>query len=164
MADVLQQSGETDENIAETLLSRSRGIGESDHGDLIRGEMPHSYAVTNEDHLVQMIHVLTGCGAYEQALKMLDADSCTARIHVADQIHWMLCANRVSEALQLAEEHWSVGCVHEANLLAEHRMDWALACWANGLRLSEAFLATTLPQEKNVWKVMDRLLDQLSKE
>ena len=97
LADVLQQSGETDENIAETLLSRSRGIGESDHGDLIRGETPHSYAVTNEDHLVQMIYVLTGCGAYEQALKMLDRDSCTARIHVADQIHWMLCANRVSE-------------------------------------------------------------------
>lgn len=164
LADVLQQSGETDENITETLLARCRGIEESGHGDSIRGEMSHSYAVTNEDHLVHVIYVLTGCGAYEQALKMLDTDVRTARIHVADRIHWMLCANRVSEALQLAEEHWSVGCVHEVNLPAEHRMDWALACWTNGLRLSEAFLATTLPQEKNVWKVMDRLLNQLTKE
>ncbi|KAA8757005.1 tetratricopeptide repeat protein [Paenibacillus sp. UASWS1643] len=164
LADVLQQSGETDENIAETLLSRSRGIEESVHGDLIRGGMSHPHDMKNEDHLVQVIHVLTGCGAYEQALKMLDTDARTARIHVADRIHWMLCVNRVSEALQLAEEHWSVGCVHEVNLPAEHRMDWALACWTNGLRLSEAFLATTLPQEKNVWKVMDRLLNQLTKE
>ncbi|WP_091012620.1 glycosyltransferase [Paenibacillus amylolyticus] len=164
LADVLQQSGETDENIAETLLSRSSGIGELDQGDLIRGKMPHSYAMTNEDHLLQVIYVLTGCGAYEQALKMLDTDARTARIHVVDRIHWMLCANRVSEALQLAEEHWSMGCVNEVNLLAEHRMDWALACWTNGLPLSEAFLATTLPQEKNVWKVMDRLLNQLTKE
>jgi tetratricopeptide (TPR) repeat protein len=164
LADVLQQSGETDENIAETLLARRRGFEESGHGNSIRGEMLHSYAVTNEDHLVKVIYVLAGCGAYDQALKMLDTDVRTARIHVADRIHWMLCANRVSEALQLAEEHWSAGCVNEFDLPAEHRMDWALACWANGLRLSEAFLATTLPQEKNVWKVMDRLLDQLSKE
>lgn len=164
LADVMQQSGETDENIAETLLARCQGIKESGHGDSIRGEMPHSYAVMNEDHLVHVIYVLAGCGAYEQALKMLDADVRTARIHVADRIHWMLCANKVSEALQLAEAHWSNDDVHEVNLLGEHRMDWALACWANGLRLSEAFLATTLPQEKNVWKVMDRLLDQLTKE
>ncbi|WP_419890349.1 glycosyltransferase [Paenibacillus xylanexedens] len=164
LADVLQQSGETDENIAEALLARCRRIEESGHGDSIRGEMPHSYEVTNEDHLVQVIYVLAGCGAYKQATKMLDTDARTDRIHVADRIHWMLCANRVSEALQLAEEHWSAGCVNEANLLAEHRMDWALACWAKGLRLSEAFLATTLPQEKNVWKVMDRLLNQLTKE
>ncbi|SDD33758.1 Tetratricopeptide repeat-containing protein [Paenibacillus sp. CF095] len=164
LADVMQQSGETDENIAEALLARCRGFEESGHGDSIRGEMPHSYAVMNEDHLVHVIYVLAGCGAYEQALKMLDADVRTARIHVADRIHWMLCANKVSEALQLAEEHWNVGGAHEVNLLGEHRMDWALACWANGLRLSEAFLATTLPQEKNVWKVMDRLLDQLTKE
>ncbi|MCP1187206.1 glycosyltransferase [Paenibacillus sp. 1781tsa1] len=164
LADVLQQSGETDKNIAETLLARCQGIKESGRGDSIRGEMPHSYAVKNEDHLVYVIYVLAGCGAYEQALKMLDTDACTARIHVADRIHWMLCANRVSEALQLAEEHWSVGCVNEVNLPAEHRIDWALACWTNGLRLSEAFLATTLPQEKNVWKVMDRLLNQLTKE
>lgn len=164
LADVLQQSGETDENIAETLLSRCRGIEKLGHNDSICGEIPHSYAVTYEDHLVKVIYVLTGCGAYEQALKMLDTDAFIARIHVADRIHWMLCANRVSEALQLAEEHWSAGCVNEVNLLAEHRMDWALVCWTNGLRLSEAFLETTLPQEKNVWKVMDRLLDQLSKE
>ncbi|WKL04246.1 glycosyltransferase [Paenibacillus amylolyticus] len=164
LADVLQQSGETDANIAETLLARCRGFEESGHGNSIRGEMLHSYAVTNEDHLVKVIYVLAGCGAYEQALKMLDTDVRTARIHVADRIHWMLCANRVSEALQLAEEHWSAGCVNEVNLLGEHRMDWALACWTNGLRLSEAFLATTLPQEKNVWKVMDRLLNQLTKE
>ncbi|MEK4665326.1 glycosyltransferase [Priestia sp. FSL H7-0729] len=164
LADVLQQSGETDENIAETLLARCRRNEKSGHGDSIRGEMPHSYAVKNEDHLVQVVYVLAGCGAYEQALKMLDTDARAARIHVADQIHWMLCANKVPEALQLAEEHWGVGDVHEVNLPVEHRMDWALACWANGLRLSEAFLATTLPQEKNVWKVMDRLLDQLTKE
>ncbi|WP_339788092.1 glycosyltransferase [Paenibacillus sp. FSL R7-0313] len=164
LADVLQQSGETDANIAETLLARCRGFEELGHGNSIRGEMLHSYAVTNEDHLVKVIYVLAGCGAYEQALKMLDTDVRTARIHVADRIHWMLCANRVSEALQLAEEHWSAGCVDEVNLPAEHRMDWALACWTNGLRLSEAFLATTLPQEKNVWKVMDRLLNQLTKE
>ncbi|MGN7414890.1 glycosyltransferase [Paenibacillus sp. SAF-068] len=164
LADVLQQSGETDENIAETLLARCRRNEKSGHGDSIRGEMPHSYAVKNEDHLVQVIYVLAGCGAYEQALKMLDTDACTARIHVADQIHWMMCANKASEALQLAEEHWNVDDVHEVNLPVEHRMDWALACWANGLRLSKAFLATALPQEKNVWKVMDRLLDQLTKE
>jgi len=164
LADVLQQSGETDENIAATLLARCRGIEESDHVDSIRGEMPHSYAVTNEDHLVQVIYVLAGCGAYEQALKILDTDVRTARIHVADRIHWMLCANRVSEALQLAEEHWSVGCVHEVNLPIEHRMDWALAYWADGLRLTDIFLAITHPQEKTVWKVMDRLLDQLNKE
>ncbi|MFX3649066.1 MAG: glycosyltransferase [Paenibacillus sp.] len=164
LADVLQQSGETDENITETLLARCRENEESGHGDSTPDEMPHSYAMANEDHLVQVIYVLAGCGAYEQALKMLDTDARAARIHVADQIHWMLCANKVSEALQLAEEHWSNDDVHEVNLPVEHRMDWALACWANGLRLSEAFLATTLPQEKNVWKVMDRLLAQLTKE
>lgn len=164
LADVLQQSGETDENIAEALLARHKGNEKSGDGDSTRGEMPHSYAVTNEEHLVQVIHVLAGCGAYEQALKMLDTDARAARIHVADQIHWMLCANKVSEALQLAEAHWSMDDVHEVNLPVEHRMDWALACWANGLRLSEAFLSSTFPQEKNVWKVMDRLLAQLTKE
>lgn len=165
LADVLQQSGETDESITETLLARCRGIEEPSQGNSNRGEMPHSYTVTNEDdHLVQVIKVLAGCGAYEQALQMLDTDARTARIHVADRIHWMLCANRVSEALRLAEEHWCAECVDEFIMPVEHRMDWALACWANGLRLSDTFLATSHPQEKNIWKVMDRLLVQLSKE
>lgn len=164
LADVLQQSGETDENIAETLLSRSRGIGESGHGDLVRGELSHPYAVTNEDHLVHVIHVLAGCGAYGQSLNMLDSITRSARIRVADRIHWLLCANRVSDALQRVEEHWEAEGMNGVSIQAEHRMDWALACWTNGLRLSEAFLATTLPQEKNVWKVMDRLLNQLTKE
>lgn len=164
LADVLQQTGETDENIAETLLARCRGIVESNHGNSIRGGMPHPSSVNNEAHLVHVIRILAGCGAYEQALKMLDTDACSARIQVADRIHWMLCANRVSEALQLAEEYWGAERMDEVNLRSEHRMDWALACWANGLRLTDTFLATTHSQEKTVWKVMDRLLDQLTKE
>lgn len=163
LADVLQQSGETDESITETLLARCMGIEVPSQGKSIGGEMPHSYAVMHEDHLVQVIYVLAGCGAYEQALKMLDTDARTARIHIAERIHWMLCANKISEALQLAEEHWGTECVSEFNMPAEHRMDWALACWANGLRLSDTFLATSPPQEKNIWKVMDRVLT-LSKE
>jgi tetratricopeptide (TPR) repeat protein len=164
LADVLQQSGETDENIAETLLARWRVIEESGHGDSVRGEMSDPYVVKTEDYLVQVIHVLAGCGAHEQALKMLDTDAGSARIHVADRIHWMLCANRVPDALQLAEEHWGTEGVDEVNMRAEHRMNWALACWANGLRLTDTFLATAHPQEKDVWKVMDRLLDKLPKE
>lgn len=164
LADVLQQSGETDENIAETLLARCREIGESGHGDLVRGELSHPYAVTNEDHLVHVIHVLAGCGAYGQSLNMLDSITRSARIHVADRIHWLLCANRVSDALQLVEEHWEAEGMNGVSIQAEHRMNWALACWANGLRLTETFFATAYPEEKDVWKVMDRLLHQLPKE
>ncbi|WP_181150890.1 glycosyltransferase family 2 protein [Paenibacillus sp. PCH8] len=179
LADVLQQSGETDKKIAQILLSRARGIegldlsecsGHSGHGNGRHGSDRSDYStaddpnvMTTDEHLTHMVYVLAGCGAYEQALNLLDTDARRARIHAADRMYWMLCAGKVSDALQLAENDWADVCVEQhTNLPLEHRINWGLACWGNELRLSDSFLVAMPPQEKDVWKVMDRLLNKLS--
>ncbi|KOY14477.1 glycosyltransferase [Paenibacillus xylanivorans] len=151
LADVLQQSGETDESIAETLLARwkehstttSTGPG----------------VVTREDGLTHVVHALASSGAYGQALKLLHGVDRNIRIRHEEYLYWLLCANRVSEALQYVRNQWSEELGEVKNLQPEQRVDLALTCWVNELSVSDSLVATAEPQEREGWIMMNDLLD-----
>ncbi|WJH27282.1 glycosyltransferase [Paenibacillus sp. CC-CFT742] len=147
LADVLQQSGESDEVIAEALLLRWKkrlNLREQDH----TGE--------GADEIRNIIHALASCGAYGQALSLLQDLAQEVQIDPAVQLYWMLCAGRCPEAIQLAEQLWGERDVSVEPLLPEHRLDWAVACWASGTGLSPAFLESSEQEDREVWGTVDR--------
>ncbi|WP_413374122.1 glycosyltransferase [Paenibacillus taichungensis] len=151
LADVLQQSGETDESIAETLLARRK-----EHS---KKEDSYPGAVIYDDGLVHVVHALASSGAYGQALNLLHGDPRNTRIKHEDYLYWMLCANRVSDALHYVRNHWSEELSDVRNLQPEQRVDLALTYWANELSVSESFVAAAEPQERKGWRLLNGLLD-----
>lgn len=151
LADVLQQSGETDESIAETLLARWKE--HSTTKSTGRG------GVTREDGLMYVVHALASCGAYGQALNVLHGDERNMRIRSGEYLYWLLCANRVSDALHYMRNQWSDELSEVKSLQPEQRMDVALTCWVNELSVSDSFMATAEPQEREGWRILNGLLD-----
>ncbi|MCG7383845.1 glycosyltransferase [Paenibacillus sp. ACRRY] len=146
LADVLQQSGESDEVIAEALLLRWKkrlNLREQD------------YAGEGTDEIRNMAHTLASCGAYGQALVLLQDLDQNVQIDPAVQLHWMLCASRCPEAVQLAEQLWGEREGIVEPVLPEQRLDWAIACWASGSGLSPAFLESSEQEDREVWGTMD---------
>ncbi|MFS0872435.1 glycosyltransferase [Paenibacillus xylanilyticus] len=148
LADVLHQSGETDENIVKALLVRwKERLDKPEQG----------IAVEYSDGFRNILHALASCGAYEQTLSLLGDIAKNIPIDPMIRLRWMLCANRKSEALQLAEHllgnrntSTDIGPIQP-----EQRMDWAVTCWAGGSTLSLSFLETAEQAEREVWKTLD---------
>ncbi|MGQ8873354.1 glycosyltransferase [Paenibacillus sp. TSA_86.1] len=185
LADVLQQQGFSDEQITDRLLHLANQFNEihgTDRADRMNHLCPSLEKNTGQVRieikiLMEMVYALAECGAYKQALHLLGSETSNVHIPAGDQLHWMLCAGQVTDAWHLAESSWkeqdkgsgqqtcssSIAVTGGqdalyANLRAEERSDWALACWANGRRLSSSFLAKSPPAERDMWKVADHLL------
>lgn len=156
LADVLQQSGETDESITETLLARWK---EHSKKECSKKEDSDPSVITSENDLTHVVHALASSGAYGQALNLLHGDAWNTRIKHEDYLYWMLCANRVSDALQYVQNQWSEGHRAGVNLQPEQRLDLALTYWANDLSISESFMAAAEPQEREGWRLLNDLLD-----
>ncbi|WP_434748960.1 glycosyltransferase [Paenibacillus amylolyticus] len=185
LADVLQQQGFSDEQITDRLLHLANQFNEI-HGTDRADRMNHLCSSLEKKTgqvrieikiLMEMIYALAECGAYKQALHLLGSETSNVHIPAGDQLHWLLCAGQVTDAWHLAEGSWrepdresgeqicssSISVTWgqddlHTSLRAEERSDWALACWANGRRLSSSFLAKSPPAERNMWKVADHLL------
>lgn len=156
LADVLQQSGETDESIVETLLARWKEHSKKE-GSTKEDSDPS--VITYEDDLAHVVYALASSGAYGQALNLLHGDARNTRIEHEDYLNWMLCANRVSDALQYVQNRWSEEHRAGVNLQPEQRLDLALTYWANELSVSESFMAAAKPQEREGWRLLNDLLD-----
>lgn len=179
LADALQQQGVSDESITDRLLHlaiRLHQIHGTDHADQMDPPQP-SIGKDSELVLMQILYALADCGAYKQALLLMDGEASHIHIPVGDQLHWMLCAGQVTDAWNLAQSCWGeadradhiptavssvitsgVEDVTDMCLQSEERSDWALACWASGRRLTSSFFAKVSPLERGMWKVADRLL------
>ncbi|MDR6723005.1 tetratricopeptide (TPR) repeat protein [Paenibacillus amylolyticus] len=145
LADVLQQSGEPDERIAEQLqMQWKEGLQRED--------------VEVNHRITEVVQALASCGAYEQALNLLQKQDRNHGIPEADLVHWMLCANRVSAVQEWAERQYRDGDDHLVFKASELKMDWAVACWAHGSVLSSSFLAVIDPEESSTWRALDSLL------
>ncbi|WP_186380811.1 glycosyltransferase [Paenibacillus xylanexedens] len=149
LADVLQQSGEPDERIAEQLKT-----GWKDQWK----EQLQRVVVEADRDITEVIQALASCGAYEQALHLLQEQDRNHGIPEADLVHWMLCANRVSAVQEWAERQYRDGDDHLVFKASELKMDWAVACWAHGAALPSSFLAVTEPEESSAWRALDSLL------
>lgn len=180
LADALQQQGVSDESIADRLLHLAHRLHQihvtTDHADQMN--RPHPYlGKETEIVLMHMLYALANCGAYKQALLLLGGEASHIHIPVGDQLHWMLCADQVTDAWNLAQSSWGeadredhkrtsfssvitsgVEDAADMNLQSDERSDWALACWASGRRLPASFFAKVSPLERGMWKVADRLL------
>lgn len=156
LADVLQQSGETDESITETLLARWKEYSKKERS---KEEDSDPSVITSEDDLTHVVHALASSGAYGQALNLLDGDDRNTPIKHEDYLYWMLCANRVSEALQYVQNQWSEEDIAGINFQPEQRLDLALTYWTNELSVSESFVAAAEPQEREGWRLLNGLLD-----
>lgn len=152
LADVLQQSGDPDERIAEQLQMQWK-----------EGSRPVD--VEADRHITEVVQALASCGAYEQALHLLQDQDCNHSIPEADLVHWMLCANRVSAVQEWAERQYSDGKDRHVFKHFELKMDWAVACWAHGSALPSSFWAVIELEESSTWRALDRLLcDQIEPE
>ncbi|MFS0859775.1 glycosyltransferase [Paenibacillus taichungensis] len=151
LADVLQQSGETDESITETLCARWKEHSKKEDPDLS--------GVTYDDGQAYVVYALASSGAYGQALDLLHGDARNTRIKHEEYLYWMLCDNRVSDALQFVQKQWSDEHRAGVNLQPEQRLDLALTYWANELSVSESFMAAAEPQERGGWRLLNGLLD-----
>ncbi|NEU60837.1 glycosyltransferase [Paenibacillus sp. ALJ109b] len=151
LADVLQQSGETDESITETLCARWKEHSKKEDPDLS--------GVTYDDGQAYVVYALASSGAYGQALDLLHGDTRNLRIEHEEYLYWMLCANRVSDALQFVQKQWSDEHLAGVNLQPEQRLDLALTYWANELSVSESFMAAAEPQDREGWRLLNGLLD-----
>ncbi|MEY8739403.1 glycosyltransferase [Paenibacillus tundrae] len=149
LADVLQQSGEPDERIAEQLKT-----GWKDQWK----EQLQRVAVEADRDITEVIQALASCGAYEQALHILQDQDCNHSIPEADLVHWMLCVNRVSEVQEWAERQYRDGKDHHVFKASDLKMDWAVACWTHGSTLPSSFLAVIELEENSTWRALDRLL------
>ncbi|SEO56244.1 MULTISPECIES: TPR domain-containing glycosyltransferase [unclassified Paenibacillus] len=156
LADVLQQCGETDESIAETLLAHWKEHSKKEGS---KKEDSDPSVITYEDDLALVVYALASSGAYGQALNLLHGDARNTRIEHEDYLYWMLCANRVSDALQYVQNQWSEEHRAGVNLQPEQRLDLALTYWANELSVSESFMAAAEPQEREGWRLLNDLLD-----
>lgn len=145
LADVLQQLGEPDERIAEQLQMQWK-----------EGLRPVDVEVDRD--ITEVIQALASCGAYEQALHLLQEQDCNHGIPEADLVHWLLCANRVSEVQEWAERQYRDGKDRHVFKHFELKMDWAVACWAHDSALPSSFLAVTELEESSSWRALDRLL------
>jgi tetratricopeptide (TPR) repeat protein len=151
LSDVLQQSGETDESITETLFVRWKEHSKKEDPDLS--------GVTYDDGQAYVVYALASSGAYGQALDLLHGDARNTRIKHEEYLYWMLCDNRVSDALQFVQKQWSDEQRAGVNLQPEQRLDLALTFWANELSVSESFMAAAEPQEREGWRLLNGLLD-----
>lgn len=151
LADVLQQSGETDKSITETLCARWKEHSKKEDPDLS--------GVTYDDGQAYVVYALASSGAYGQALDLLHGDARNTRIKHEEYLYWMLCDNRVSDALQFVQKQWSDEQSAGVNLQPEQRLDLALTFWANELSVSESFMAAAEPQEREGWRLLNGLLD-----
>jgi tetratricopeptide (TPR) repeat protein len=151
LADVLQQSGETDESITETLLARWKEHSQKEDSDLS--------GVTYDDGLAYVVYALASSGAYGQALDLLHGDARNTLIKHEEYLYWMLCDNRVSDALQFMQKQWSEELRAGVNLQPEQRLDLALTYWANELSVSESVVAAAEPQEREGWRLLNGLLE-----
>ncbi|MFB8376463.1 glycosyltransferase [Paenibacillus taichungensis] len=151
LADVLQQSGETDESITETLLACWKEHSKKEDSD--------PRVITYEGDLVHVVHAVASSGAYGQALNLLHRDAGNTRIKHEDYLYWMLCANRVSDALQFVQKQWSDEHRAGVNLQPEQRLDLALTYWINELSVSESVVAAEEPQEREGWRLLNGLLE-----
>ncbi|WP_181586554.1 glycosyltransferase [Paenibacillus taichungensis] len=158
LADVLQQSGETDESIAETLLTRWKEHSEKDRS---KKEDSDPRLITYEDDLVHVVHAVASSGAYGQALNLLHRDARNTRINHEDYLYWMLCANRISDALQYVQNLWSEERSEVRNLPHEQRVDLALTYWINELSVTESVVAAAEPQEREGWRLLNGLLEEM---
>ncbi|WP_338540999.1 glycosyltransferase [Paenibacillus tundrae] len=149
LADVLQQSGEPDERIAEQLKT-----GWKDQWK----EQLQRVVVEADRDITEVIQALASCGAYEHALHLLQEQDRNHGVPEADLVHWMLCANRVSAVQEWAERQYRDGDDHLVFKASELKMDWAVACWAHGAALPSSFLAVTEPEESSTWRALDSLL------
>lgn len=147
LADVLQQSGEPDERIAEQLQLQMQWK---------EGLRPVDVEVDRD--ISEVIQALASCGAYEQALHLLQEQNRNHNVPEAVLVHWMLCANRVSAVQEWAERQYRDGEDHPVFKHFELKMDWAVACWVHGSALPSSFLAVTEPEEDSTWRALDRLL------
>lgn len=145
LADVLQQSGEPDERIAEQLqVQWKEGLQRDD--------------IEVNRNITEVVQALASCGAYAQALHLLQDQDRNHNILEADLVRWMLCANRVSEVQEWAERQYIDGKDRHLFKHSELKMDWAVACWAHGSTLPSSFLAVTELEEGSTWRALDSLL------
>ncbi|MBU5352839.1 glycosyltransferase [Paenibacillus barcinonensis] len=177
LAETLQQQGHSDEQIAERLLEQFKRLSQKQQSNQSGDINSSSNARDEEASPLPIVYALAACGAYKQALLLVDDQACHIRIPAGDLIQWLLCAGRITDAWHLAEESWgarnqrdsaqmpdlsvSGSEIHkdrQITLRPDERSDWALACWASGQRLSASFLARTSPLERDMWRVADRLL------
>ncbi|WP_186323325.1 tetratricopeptide repeat-containing glycosyltransferase [Paenibacillus xylanexedens] len=149
LADVLQQSGESDERIAEQLK-----IGWKDQWK----DQLQRVVIEADRDITEVVQALASCGAYEQALHLLQDQDRNHGISEADFVHWMLCANRVSEVQEWAERKYRDRKDLHVFKHSELKMDWAVACWSYGSALSPSFLTLTEPEESSRWRALDRLI------
>ncbi|WDQ33411.1 glycosyltransferase [Paenibacillus marchantiae] len=156
LADVLQQSGETDESITETLLARWKEYSKKERSK--EGDSDPS-VITYEDDLAHVVYALASSGAYGQALNLLHGDARNTRIKNEEYLYWMLCDNRVSDALRYVQNQWSEELSEARNLHPEQRSDLAVTFWTNELSVPESLVAAAEPQEREGWRLLNDLLD-----